>query len=72
VIACRRQDQVRQLKDTWPVECSCIHKYQLATQLDSQNKTVASIHSMHTCLLRATTLEVEREVVETTTRRRTK
>jgi hypothetical protein len=27
---------MRQLKDTWPVECSCIYQYQLATQLDSQ------------------------------------
>jgi hypothetical protein len=36
VMAYRRQDQTRQLEDTWPVECSCIYKYQLAAQLDSQ------------------------------------
>jgi hypothetical protein len=36
VVACHRQDQTRQLKDTWPVGCSCVYMYQLATQLDSQ------------------------------------
>src|SRR5271168_3374370 len=29
-----RQNQVRQLKDTWPMDGLCIYKYQLATQVD--------------------------------------
>jgi hypothetical protein len=36
VVVCHRQDQTSQLEDTWPVGCSCIHTYQLATQLDGQ------------------------------------
>src|SRR5271156_5631082 len=42
VVACHRQDQTRQLEDTWPVGCSCIYMYQLATQLDSQMRQLLS------------------------------
>jgi hypothetical protein len=35
-VVLRRQSQVRQLKDTWPVERFCIYKYQLASRVDDQ------------------------------------
>src|SRR5277367_2227860 len=34
VVTFHRQNQVRQLEDTWPMDGLCIYKYQLATQVD--------------------------------------
>jgi hypothetical protein len=42
VVAFRRQNQVRQLEDTWPVDGLCIYKYQLATQVDRRQ-----VHPSH-------------------------
>jgi hypothetical protein len=33
VVAFHRQDQVRQLEDTWPIDALCIYKFQLAIQV---------------------------------------
>jgi hypothetical protein len=38
VVAIPRKNQVRQLKDTWPIDGLCIYKYQLATQIDRIDK----------------------------------
>ena len=42
VVTFHRQNQVRQLKDTWPIECFCTYKYQLATQVDGRQ-----VHPSH-------------------------
>jgi hypothetical protein len=34
MVAFHRQDQVRQLEDTWPIDALCIYKFQLAIQVD--------------------------------------
>jgi hypothetical protein len=31
VVALRKQNQLRQLEDTWPMDGFCTYKYQLAT-----------------------------------------
>jgi len=33
-VTSHRQNQVRQLEDTWPMDGLCIYKYQLATQIE--------------------------------------
>src|SRR5271155_3020813 len=33
-----RQNQVRQLEDTWPMDGLCIYKYQLATQIEQRDR----------------------------------
>jgi len=40
VAAIPRQNQVRQLKDTWPIDGLCIYNYQLATQIDRRDKFI--------------------------------
>jgi hypothetical protein len=40
VVARHRQNQVRQLEDTWPIDGLCIYNYQLATQVDRIDKFV--------------------------------
>jgi hypothetical protein len=40
VVALHRQNQVRQLKDTWPIDGLCIYNYQLATQVDRIDKFI--------------------------------
>src|SRR3984957_16380173 len=44
LLACasHRQNQVRQLEDTWPLDGLCIYKYQLATQVDRRQ-----VHPSH-------------------------
>jgi hypothetical protein len=39
VVVLHRQNQVRQLKDTWPIDGLCIYNYQLAPQV-RQNRQV--------------------------------
>jgi len=39
-VAIHRQNQVRQLEDTWPIDSSCIYNYQLATQIDRIDKFI--------------------------------
>jgi hypothetical protein len=36
VVAFHRQNQVRQLEDTWPMDGLCIYEYHLATQVDRE------------------------------------
>ena len=36
VAALRRQNQLRKLEDTWPMDGFCTYKYQLATQIEGQ------------------------------------
>jgi hypothetical protein len=54
VVALHRQNQVRQLKDTWPIDGLCIYNYQLATQIDRIfiHPTVGRLneHSLEDCL----------------------
>ena len=38
VVALHRQNQVRQLEDTCPINGLCIYNYQLATQIDRRGK----------------------------------
>ena len=40
VVALHRQNQVRQLKDTCPIDGVCIYNYQLATQIDRIDKFI--------------------------------
>ena len=40
VVALHRQNQVRQLKDTCPIDGLCIYSYQLATQVDGIDKFI--------------------------------
>ena len=40
VVALHRQNQVRQLEDTWPIDGLCIYNYQLATQVDIIDKFI--------------------------------
>jgi hypothetical protein len=40
VVALHRQNQVRQLKDTCPIDGLCIYNYQLATQVDRIDKFI--------------------------------
>ena len=40
MVALHRQNQVRQLKDTWPIDGLCIYNYQLATQVDRIDKFI--------------------------------
>jgi hypothetical protein len=40
VVTFPRQNQVRQLKDTWPIDGLCIYNYQLATQVDRIEKFI--------------------------------
>jgi hypothetical protein len=40
VVAFHRQNQVRQLKDTCPIDGLCIYNYQLATQVDRIDKFI--------------------------------
>ena len=40
VVALHRQNQVRQLEDTWPIDGLCIYNYQLATQIDRMDKFI--------------------------------
>ena len=40
VVALHRQNQVRQLEDTWPSDGLCIYNYQLATQIDRKDKFI--------------------------------
>jgi hypothetical protein len=40
VVAFHRQNQVRQLEDTWPIDGLCIYNYQLATQVDRMDKFI--------------------------------
>ena len=40
VVALHRQNQVRQLEDTWPIDGLCIYNYQLATQVDRIDKFI--------------------------------
>jgi hypothetical protein len=40
VVAFSRQNQVRQLKDAWPINGLCIYNYQLATQADRIDKFI--------------------------------
>jgi hypothetical protein len=40
VVALHRQNQARQLEDTWPIDGLCIYNYQLATQVDIIDKFI--------------------------------
>jgi hypothetical protein len=40
VVAVHGQNQVRQLKDAWPIDGLCIYNYQLATQVDRIDKFI--------------------------------
>ena len=40
MVAVHRQNQMRQLKDTWPIDGLCIYNYQLATQVDRIDKFI--------------------------------
>ena len=40
VVALHRQNQVRKLEDTWPIDGLCIYNYQLATQVDRMDKFI--------------------------------
>jgi hypothetical protein len=40
VVAFHRQNQVRQLEDTWPIDGLCTYNYQLATQVDRIDKFI--------------------------------
>ena len=40
MVAVHRQNQVRQLEDTWPIDGLCIYNYQLATQVDRIDKFI--------------------------------
>src|SRR5271155_1331248 len=45
-----RQNQVRQLEDTWPMDGLCIYKYQLAAQIEQRdrwNHPSQHTHSTH-------------------------
>jgi hypothetical protein len=42
VVAFHRQNQVRQLEDTWPIDGLCIYKFQLSIQVDRRQ-----VHSSH-------------------------
>jgi hypothetical protein len=39
-VAVHRQNQVRQLEDTWSIDGLCIYNYQLATQVDRIDKFI--------------------------------
>ena len=39
-MAFHRQNQVRQLEDTCPIDGLCIYNYQLATQVDRMDKFI--------------------------------
>src|SRR2546423_12900493 len=51
VVALHRQNQVRKLEDTWPIDGLCIYNYQLATQIDRMDK---SIHLIQILIARRT------------------
>ena len=40
VVALHRQNQVRKLEDTWPIDGLCIYNYQLTTQVDRIDKFI--------------------------------
>ena len=42
MVAFHRQNQVRQLEDTWPIDGVCICNYQLATQVDRIDSSISS------------------------------
>jgi hypothetical protein len=59
VAAFHRQNQVRQLEGTWPIDGLCIYNYQLATQVDRIDNTASSIPRRHICRLGEAYLRID-------------